>query len=103
MHGPDFAAHVDEMESASRQLADRHRVACMHGRPGAWRRVFDLMKVSGVEMLHRSLLNLLQSDAPPSTGGRLLAQNAASHNNLLPCTKRRPQAPLPQSVRWTAP
>jgi len=42
----------------------------MHRRPGARRRVFDLMKVSGVEMLHRSLLNLLPSDAPSLDRGQ---------------------------------
>src|SRR5271169_2031877 len=38
MHGPDFAAHVDEMKSASREFADGHDVAGIDRRPGIWRR-----------------------------------------------------------------
>src|SRR5271166_1058821 len=88
-HRPELAGHVDQMKPSTCQLADGHDVTCAHGRPGVGRRVLDLMKVSGVEMPHRSLLNLLPSAESSLDRGEPLTQFAASHNNMLPCTNRR--------------
>jgi hypothetical protein len=43
------------MKSASRQFAHGHDITAIHRRPGVRRRVFDLIAVSCVEMLHRYL------------------------------------------------
>jgi hypothetical protein len=48
------------------------------------------MKVSRVEMLHRSLLNLMPSDESSLDRGGLLTQDVALHKYMLPCTNRKP-------------
>ena len=87
MHRPDLAAHIDQMKSAPRQFAHGDDIAAMHRRPGVGRRVFDLMTVSHVEMLHRCLRVRCRRARPPLTEGRAdssfccIAQfHAAMHN-----------------------
>jgi hypothetical protein len=70
MHRPDFAAHINEMKSAPRQFAHSDDIAAMHSRPGVGRRVFDLMTVSHVEMLHKCLRVHCRQARPPLTPGR---------------------------------
>src|SRR6185437_10786036 len=75
-HGPDFAAHVDEVKAAPREFAPGHDVAAVDRRPGVRRGVFDLVTVSGMEMLHCCLRSsaaierVLRQTAPRWTGGR---------------------------------
>src|SRR6185437_6152488 len=64
-HGPDFAAHVDEVKAAAREFAPGHDVAAVHRRPGVRRGVFDLVTVSGMEMLHRCLRSLAAIERAP--------------------------------------
>jgi len=70
MHRPELAAHVDQMKSAARQFAHGDDIAAMHRRPSVWRRVFDLMTVSHVEMLHRCLRVWWRRTRPSLTGAR---------------------------------
>ena len=87
MHRPDLAAHINEMKSAARQFAHGDDVAAIHRRPSVGRRVFDLMTVSHVEMLHRCLRVGCRRTRPPLAGDRAdsrfccIAQfHAAMHN-----------------------
>ena len=68
MHRPDFAAHINEMKSAARQFAHGDDVAAMHRRPRVGRRIFDLVTVSNMEMLHRCLRS--RRARPTPTRGR---------------------------------
>src|ERR1700734_4337895 len=70
MHRPDLAAHINEMKSAARQFAHGDDIAAMHRRPGVGRRIFDLMTVSHVEMLHRYLRVWWRRTRPSLTGAR---------------------------------
>jgi hypothetical protein len=89
MHRPDFAAHINEMKSAPRQFAHSDDIAAMHSRPGVGRRVFDLMTVSHVEMLHKCLRVHCRQARPP-----LITAFAALHNYMLLCTIRWPEPEL---------
>src|SRR5580692_3366428 len=70
MHGPDLAAHINEMKSAPRQFAHGDDIAAMHRRPGVGRRVFDLMMVPHVEMLHLCLRVRCRRALPSLTRSR---------------------------------
>src|SRR5882757_859866 len=71
MHRPDLAAHIDQMEAASRQFTHGDDIAAMHRRPRVGRRVLDLVTVSHVEMLHLGLRVRCRRARPPLTRGRL--------------------------------
>src|SRR5208337_5605866 len=66
-HRPKLAPHVDQMKSASHELAESHTIVTMHGRPGVRRRILDLINIPHMEMLHRALHRLIRHAKPFST------------------------------------
>jgi len=59
------------MKPAAGQFAQGHDIATMHSRPSVRRGVFDLIKVSRVEMLHRCLrLSVAIERVLPGSRGR---------------------------------
>lgn len=51
-HGPNLAAHIDELEAIPRQLAKRLPIARENRRHRAVRRVFDFVAIGRIEMSH---------------------------------------------------
>jgi hypothetical protein len=89
-HRPHLAAHVDQMKAASRQFAEGHGVPGVNRRESMRLHVTDFMKVSRFEMLHRVLHRPHGIERDPIGRGERLAQFAAAHHEMLPCTNRNP-------------
>src|SRR5271166_4842406 len=66
-HRPKLAPHVDQMKSASNELAKSHPIVTEHRRPGVRRQIPDLIHIPHMEMLHRALLRPIRSGEVFST------------------------------------
>jgi hypothetical protein len=74
-HDPDFAAHVDQVESVVRQLAERLRIGGQNRRQSATRRIFDFVAICQIEMPHGITDSVMVFD---EAGGNYMAIGPAS-------------------------
>jgi hypothetical protein len=61
-HGPDLAAHINELEAVPRQLAERFPIAGEDRRHRAVRRIFDFVTIDHIEMSHGFTGRLIDFD-----------------------------------------